>query len=247
MSEDNNFLLIILIAIIIFWINCINTKASKSNYKEGFGEAKSPLLSQNIKTESNNSANSLSIPKQVSNNRSFSNNVKFNSGQDLLTKPPVTNLNAPALVESYNSMAKQYVGNDKQVMYSDISSSTDRQNGLLSSMKSDSYMLLPPNSMPDTKFDKVVSKEPPRPVLGSGDLLPKDENKDWFQVPNSKFNLMQAIDLEVPEIKIGIDTVGQSRKNATYDLRAAPPNPKFVVSPWSNSTIEPDYNTKPLC
>jgi len=108
-------------------------------------------------------------------------------------------------------------------------------------------MLLPSNNMPDEKFSKVISKEKPRPVLASGDLLPKDENKDWFQVPNSKFNLMQAVDLEVPEIKIGVDTVGQSRKNATYDLRAAPPNPKFVVSPWSNSTIEPDYNTKPLC
>ena len=58
---------------------------------------------------------------------------------------------------------------------------------------------------------------------------------------------MQAVDLEVPEIKIGTDTVGQSLKNATYDLRSAPPNPKFVVSPWQNSTIEPDYNIKPLC
>ena len=247
MSGDNNFLLIILIAIIVFWINCINTKTIKNKFHEGFGEVKSPLLAQDTKTDSNISVNVLTLPKQESDTRSFSSNVRYNPSQDLLNKPPTANLDTSTLSGSYNSMAKQYIGNDKQVMYSNLSSTTDKQDGFSSSMKSDSYMLLPPNSMPDPKFDKVMSKDPARPVLASGDLLPKDENKDWFQVPNSKFNLMQAVDLEVPEIKIGIDTVGQSRKNATYDLRAAPPNPKFVVSPWSNSTIEPDYNTKPLC
>ena len=25
------------------------------------------------------------------------------------------------------------------------------------------------------------------------------------------------------------------------------PNPKFIVSPWNNSTYEPDFNLKPLC
>lgn len=243
MTNDNNFLLIILIGIIIFWIININTK-TKTN-PEKFGSTQSPLLSQNIKINSDTSPNIYTQPKTSSENKPFSSNVKFNLNQDLLVKPP-TSQNPTNLTSSYNSMAKQYIGDDKQVMYSSISSATDKQSGLLSKID-DSYMLLPSNNMPDAKFDKVISKDKPRPVLGSGDLLPKDENKDWFQVPNSKFNLMQAIDLEVPEIKIGIDTVGQSRKNATYDLRAAPPNPKFVVSPWSNSTIEPDYNTKPLC
>lgn len=236
MSTDNNFLLIILIAIIIFWINCINTKTPTNKY-ERFGTTPSPILSQTTQVTSQNTPNTMSIPQQNS----------TNAEQDLLNKPPITNLDSSALVGSYNSMAKQYIGNDKQVMYSDLSSGGDKQEGLLSTAGSSSYMLLPPNSMPDEKFSKVISKDPPRPVLSTGDLLPKDENKDWFQVPNSKFNLMQAVDLEVPEIKIGIDTVGQSRKNATYDLRAAPPNPKFIVSPWSNSTIEPDYNTKSLC
>jgi hypothetical protein len=243
MTNDNNFLLIILIGIIIFWIININTKTK--NNLEKFGETQSPLLSQTSKVTSSTSPNIYTLSKTSPQDRAFSNNVNFNPNQDLLVKPP-SNQNPSDLVNSYNSIAKQYVGDDKQVMYSNISSATDKQSGLLSKIDN-SFMLLPSNNIPDVKFNKVMSKDQPRPVLGSGDLLPKDENKDWFQVPNSKFNLMQAIDLEVPEIKIGIDTVGQSRKNATYDLRAAPPNPKFVVSPWSNSTIEPDYNTKPLC
>jgi len=38
----------------------------------------------------------------------------------------------------------------------------------------------------------------------------------------------------------GIMTVGQGNRNPTYDLRAEIPIPKKVVSPWNNSTIEPD-------
>lgn len=226
MTTDNNFLLIILIITILFWINCINTKTNKNNL-ERFGKTESPLLS-------------TKIVNKVSNNMNLNNNT-----QDLLVKPP-NNQDPSKLATSYQSMANQYITNDKQVMYSNITSTENKQTSQLSNVDN-SYMLLPSNNMPDEKFNKVLAKDPARTVLTSGDLLPKDENKDWFQVPNSKFNLMQAVDLEVPEIKIGIDTVGQSRKNATYDLRAAPPNPKFVVSPWSNSTIEPDYNTKPLC
>ena len=46
---------------------------------------------------------------------------------------------------------------------------------------------------------------------------------------------------------IGINTIGESLKNASYYIRGTIPNPKFVVSPWGNSTYEPDFNLKPLC
>ena len=39
----------------------------------------------------------------------------------------------------------------------------------------------------------------------------------------------------------------QSLKNPTYDFRGTIANPKYNVSPWMNSTYEPDYNVKPLC
>ena len=46
---------------------------------------------------------------------------------------------------------------------------------------------------------------------------------------------------------VGINTVGTSHKNGSYDLRGNPPCPKFVVSPWLQSSIEPDLNIKGLC
>jgi len=98
----------------------------------------------------------------------------------------------------------------------------------------------------DKKFTKGIES---KPALSAKDLLPgMVTNKDnKFQTFNDLFNLEDAVQLEIPENKLGIDTVGQSRKNASYDIREAPPNPKFSIGPWNNTTIEPDYNIKSLC
>ena len=45
---------------------------------------------------------------------------------------------------------------------------------------------------------------------------------------------------------VGINTVGQSLRNANRQLRSDPPNPQVKVSPWLQTTIEPDVNRKPL-
>jgi hypothetical protein len=50
-----------------------------------------------------------------------------------------------------------------------------------------------------------------------------------------------------PTAHIGIDTIGNSRKYANYDLRAAPPNPRVQVGPFLQSTVGPDDNIVPLC
>jgi len=185
-------------------------------------------------------------PKSIKSPNSFSNGLKRNEKQQLLQTPPHNRDNAGAN-KMAQDIAKQFVPNSQQKMTpgdNPVGHYSEKQNSM--SALEQGFMLLPQNFMPDKKFERVMPPES-RSALTSDQLLPKDEVKDWFQVPNKDFNLMQAVDLELPEIKIGVDTVGQSRKNATYDLRAAPPCPKFIVSPWSNSTIEPDYNTRPLC
>ena len=44
----------------------------------------------------------------------------------------------------------------------------------------------------------------------------------------------------------GIDTVGSSLRNANLQLRSEPANPRAAVSPWSQSTIDPDLSRRPL-
>jgi hypothetical protein len=81
------------------------------------------------------------------------------------------------------------------------------------------------------------------------DFLPKEINSEWFDTDFSqaKHTLNDDKLINTERYVIGINTVGESLKNASYDIRGTVPNPKFTVSPWNNSTYEPDYNIKPLC
>ena len=46
---------------------------------------------------------------------------------------------------------------------------------------------------------------------------------------------------------IGVNTVGQTLKNPSHDIRGTIYCPKIAnVSPWQQSTIEPDFNLKSL-
>jgi hypothetical protein len=81
------------------------------------------------------------------------------------------------------------------------------------------------------------------------DFLPKETNNQWFDTDFSqaKYKMNDDKLINTDKYIIGINTVGQSLKNASYDIRGAVNVPKYTVSPWNNSTIEPDYNLKPLC
>jgi hypothetical protein len=93
-------------------------------------------------------------------------------------------------------------------------------------------------------FNKNVVKK-----YDSKDYLPREVNDEWFDTDFSKAKVDSKDDKMIPTNRyvIGVNTVGQSLKNATYDIRGTIPNPKYTVSPWNNSTYEPDYNIKPLC
>jgi hypothetical protein len=85
--------------------------------------------------------------------------------------------------------------------------------------------------------------------LTSKDLLPPipgKEDKKWFENPDVGIRIEEANLLSDAVQKVGVDTVGQTRKNPSYDIRGTVPCPKFQISPWNNSTTEPDYNLKSL-
>jgi hypothetical protein len=92
-------------------------------------------------------------------------------------------------------------------------------------------------------FNKNVVKK-----YDSKDYLPREVNDEWFDTDFSKAKIDSKDDKMIPTTRyvIGVNTVGQSLKNASYDIRGTVPNPKYSVSPWNNSTYEPDYNIKPL-
>ena len=86
----------------------------------------------------------------------------------------------------------------------------------------------------------------PKDQLSPEELLPGNENSKWAQSnPKGKGELGDQNFLTAG-YHIGVNTVGQSLRNANLQLRSEPPNPQIKVSPWLQSTIEPDTNRKPL-
>jgi len=86
----------------------------------------------------------------------------------------------------------------------------------------------------------------PKDTLKSVDLLPGDASSVWAQVnPMGQGSLIDQ-NLLNSGYHIGINTVGQTLRNANMQLRSEPSNPQIPVSPWQQSTIEPDLNRRPL-
>jgi len=99
---------------------------------------------------------------------------------------------------------------------------------------------------PNTK-DVVKMNNPEMKKYNSDDFLPKEVIEGAFEdFSQAKYNLDNNNLINTDRYVIGINTVGQSLKNGSHDIRGTIPNPKFSVSPWNNSTYEPDYNIKPL-
>ena len=78
------------------------------------------------------------------------------------------------------------------------------------------------------------------------DLLPKDSNSQWAQLNPAGKGDLANINLLKAGYHIGIDTVGQTLRNANLQIRSEPPNPQINVGPWQQSTIEPDFMRPPL-
>jgi len=83
-----------------------------------------------------------------------------------------------------------------------------------------------------------------RDRLTSSDLLPKDAaNSKWAQINPAGSGMLGDQNFLTAGYHVGINTVGQSLRNANLQLRSEPPNPQIAVSPWGISTIEPDVRT----
>ena len=79
------------------------------------------------------------------------------------------------------------------------------------------------------------------------DLLPKDNNNQWAQLnPSGKGDLQNQPNLLKAGHHIGIDTIGQTLRNANLQIRSEPPNPQMNVGPWNQSTITGDFMRVPF-
>lgn len=87
----------------------------------------------------------------------------------------------------------------------------------------------------------------PQDRVSPEDLLPKDAaNSKWAQVNPAGQGDLKDMNLLTAGYHMGVNTQGQSLRNASHDLRSEPVNPRYKVSIWNNATIEGDLNRRPL-
>ena len=86
----------------------------------------------------------------------------------------------------------------------------------------------------------------PRDQLTPGELLPKDPNSIWAQQNPMGTGSLKGKNFLSAGALIGVNTVGQSLRNANHQLRSEPPNPQVPVTVFNVSTIEPDTNRRDL-
>jgi hypothetical protein len=87
----------------------------------------------------------------------------------------------------------------------------------------------------------------PRDRLTADDLLPKDAaDSKWARINPSGGGNIGDQNYLTAGYHVGVNTVGQSLRNANLQLRSEIPNPQKAIGPWMISTIEPDLRQNTL-
>ena len=87
----------------------------------------------------------------------------------------------------------------------------------------------------------------PRDRLTADDLLPKDAaDSKWARINPSGGGNIGDQNYLTAGYHVGVNTVGQSLRNANLQLRSEIPNPQYAAGPWMISTIEPDLRQNTL-
>jgi hypothetical protein len=136
--------------------------------------------------------------------------------------------------ESNSSMQSQYVN-----------SSAQPSSGVRPSDPNGNEVFASANGV-QTNMPGVPSSCSKPNIQNPAELLPKDSNSQWAQLNPSGKGELSNINLLKAGYHIGIDTVGQTLRNANLQIRSEPPNPQLNVGPWNTSTIEPDFMRIPL-
>ena len=83
-------------------------------------------------------------------------------------------------------------------------------------------------------------------VVDPSELLPKGSDNEFSKINPSGSGDLKNVSFLKAGYHIGINTVGQSLRNANLQLRSEPPNPQLNTGPWNNSTITADVQRRPL-
>jgi len=192
-------------------------------------EGQSPLGNGN---NNNNVGNKNSMNNNNGNNNAMNNNNAKNSmNNNNGNKNAMNNNNAKNNNNSKNRNNNNAGNMNKNAVGSSVGIGQNEQFASVSGIQTPSRSCYPQDS------------------LSPKDLLPTDDaknigdfNKDY---PISE-GVLKGVNFLEAGYQVGVNTVGQSLRNANRQIRSEPPNPQVSVSPWMNTTIAPDLDRQPV-
>ena len=251
-QSSNNLCTVLLLLALGYLIYYLMNNKVKQERKEKFTDDSGNYETPNsIKYVKNSDLhNGLQNKEYLADNR-INNSVSLNS--DAEDEMPITKTNInPNVVDSITSGVINKV-NDFKAFDDDYTPFTNL-NGVIdnygTSVEWSDLNSAFSGPLVDTSntLDLVKMNHAEMKNYNSDDFLPKEViNEAFDDFSQAKYALDNDNLINTDRYVVGINTVGQSLKNGSHDIRGTIPNPKFSVSPWNNSTYEPDYNIKPLC
>lgn len=101
---------------------------------------------------------------------------------------------------------------------------------------------------PNEPYSPEASPAPcfPADQLTAKDLLPKESDNEWARSNPKSSGSLENVNFLEAGYHYGVNTVGQTLRNANLQLRSEVPNPQVQVSPFLQTTIEPDLARRVL-
>ena len=155
--------------------------------------------------------------------------------------------------EGYESSNGAPIGDSPPINVNNSNSNTN--NEINNRINNARQGVRPSEELGDETFLRVngINRTPtscyPQNTLKPDDLLPSGTSKavkDFDNANPTGEGILKGVNFLDAGFHVGINTVGQSLRNANRQLRSEPPNPQVAVSPWLNTTIGPDLKRKPL-
>jgi len=133
-------------------------------------------------------------------------------------------------------------GNSKRLILDNMEDGSSKDEKKQPSVKETNAQYIP-NVDPISSNSNYSSK----PVASPDDLLPNDSNSEWSSLNPVGMNKANVMPVHFDAgYHIGLDTIGQTLRNANLQERSDPIIPKKDIGPWNISTIEPDLGRVPL-
>lgn len=184
----------------------------------------------------------------------ISNLTNYNLNFNILMEKG-TNINKINCLSAYKSVVVQSDVNNKAFVLSSVKNNkgdciTVKESEVSNNINENKGTYFYLSVVPESKKDLVEQFKETNwqcvDLFCTKEEIPKESYNNWFDVVDEPIHTQNRHLINVSR-PLGINTVGTTLRNATYDLMNSPPMPRFIISPLLLSTIEPDVNIVDFC